>query len=435
MLQKNSELELNIISLGVNGEGVAKHEGAVIFVPFALPNEKVKAKIIYAKSNFYVAKVMQVITPSPFRINPPCPYFLKCGGCDLQHLTYEEQLNFKTNLVKNNLKSIAKLEPIVLPCEKSDLSFNYRNKFSFPISKMGVGMFKQGSHEIIPIDNCLIQADWVKPVIKIFNTFISQSGNSVYNEQTKQGLLKHLVCRMEQNQLLVCVVINGNKLKHSEKLIEMLSDNFEHFGLMLNINTLCNNVILTDKFVYLHGLKTITISQNQILFDVSINSFLQVNTLVASKIYDEVIKHVTNEVVVNAYSGAGLLTAMLSKTAKHVYGIEIEKSAHLNAEELIKKNSITNVTNICGDVKVELQNIKNFNSIVLDPPRKGCDKTVIELINNVQPQKIVYVSCDSATLSRDINNLKGYNLIYVKPFDMFPQTKHVETLAVLEKQK
>ena len=173
--------------------------------------------------------------------------------------------------------------------------------------------------------------------------------------------------------------------------------------------------------------------EHQIVFDGSIESFLQVNTYIANKIYEEVCDSVTDEIVVNAYSGAGLLSALLSKKAKHVYGIEIVKSAHLNAEQLIKRNSIKNVTNICGDVKMELHNIKNFNTIVLDPPRKGCDKTVINLINLVYPNKIVYVSCDSATLSRDISNLKNYKITKVKPFDMFPNTRHVETLVVLEK--
>ena len=157
MLQKNLELELNITSFGINGEGVAKHDGAVIFVPYALPDETVKAKIIYAKSSFYVAKVLQILKPSPFRIKPPCPYFGKCGGCDLQHLTYNKQLEFKTNLVKNNILNIAKQDITVLPCEPSNTQYYYRNKFSFPISPSGVGMFKEGSHEIIPINNCLIQ--------------------------------------------------------------------------------------------------------------------------------------------------------------------------------------------------------------------------------------------------------------------------------------
>lgn len=433
MLKKNLELELNITSLGCNGEGVAKVEGAVVFVPFALPGETVRAKIIYAKSSFYVAKVLEILTPSPFRVAPLCPHFSKCGGCDLQHLSYQKQLEFKTDLVKNNLLNIAKQDVKVFSCEKSDGEYYYRNKFSFPISSLGVGMFKSDSHEIIKIENCFIQANWAKTIIEIFNKFISLSYNSVYNEQTKQGLLKHLVCRMEQNQLLVCVVINGNKLKNSDKLIELISQKFEHFGLMLNINTLCNNVILTDKFVYLHGFKTITLCEHNVVFDVSIDSFLQVNTPVANKIYNEVTNFVEGEVVVNAYSGAGLLSAMLAKKAKHVYGIEIVKSAHLNAEQLIARNNIVNVTNICGDVKTELKNIKNFNTIVLDPPRKGCDKSVMDLINLVMPQKIIYISCDSATLSRDIKNLAGYKLSVVKPFDMFPNTKHVETFAVLER--
>ncbi len=441
MINKNMDLTVEIIDLGINGEGIAKVDGAVIFVPFALINETVKIHIIYAKSKFYVGKILEIIKPSPFRVIPLCPHFSKCGGCDLQHLNYEQTLNFKTNLVKNALKNIGKIENAenkVLPCISKN-SYYYRNKFSFPIgfdnAHSFVGMYKENSHTIIEIENCYIQQKWAKVLIEIFNQFLNSNSNSVYDEQTKKGLIKHLVCRMENNQLLVCVVINGDKLNNYELLIKLLKPLFQNFGLMLNINTLNNNVILSNKYKHLYGINTIKMEENGLNYEISLNSFMQVNSEISKEIYNQVVNLVNNEIVVNAFSGAGVLSGLLCKTAKHVYGIEIVESSHLNAENLKQKNNLTNLTNILGDVSKELKNIKNFSTIVLDPPRKGCDAGVINTILNVDPEKIIYVSCNPATLSRDVNLLKEkYELIWAQPFDMFPQTRHVETLALLQKK-
>lgn len=438
MITKNMELTVTITDLGVNGEGIAKHEGAVIFVPFALPNEVVNIHIIYAKSKFYVGKVTQIITPSPFRQTPLCPHFKKCGGCDLQHLSYAESLNFKQNLVINALSHIGKIEnanKLVLPCVSSN-PYYYRNKFSFPIGKTDhgfVGMYKENSHEIVEISNCFIQIPWAKILIDVFNQFLNTYNLSVYNEQTKQGLVKHLVCRMEQDQLLVCVVVNGNHLPNHENLVELLKQHFNCFGLSININKLQNNVILTNSYKHLYGISEINLTTNNIKTEVSINSFMQVNSQISNLIYNKVASLVKNEVVVNAFSGAGYLSGLVCNTASHVYGIEIVESSHLNAEKLKLTNNFKNLTNILGDVSKELPKIKNFSTIILDPPRKGCSKEVINTILSVKPKNIIYVSCNPSTLARDINLLnQSYNLKFAEPFDMFPQTRHVETLAYLE---
>lgn len=436
MITKNMDLTVTIVDLGINGEGIAKHDGAVIFVPFALKDEVVKIHIIYAKSKFYVGKILDIIAPSPYRVKPVCPYFSKCGGCDLQHLEYNQTLNFKTNLVSNTLKNVGKLDVVdkVLPCISAN-QYYYRNKFSFPIGYDGegyVGMYKENSHTIIKIDNCHIQQPWALDVITIFNNFLRTAKNSIYNEQTKEGLIKHLVCRMEQNHLLICVVVNGNKLNEYDLLIEMLKEKFADFSLMLNINKLQNNVILTETYKILYGNPQISLNQEGLKYNISLNSFMQVNTQIANMIYSKVKEKVKNEVVVNAFSGAGFLSGLLAQSAKFVYGIEIVESAHLDAETLKSTNNITNLKNICGDAKIELPKIKDFEFIVLDPPRKGCGKDVMDTILNVMPNKILYISCNPATLARDLAYLNGkYEIEFVQPFDMFPQTRHVETLVSL----
>ena len=440
MITKNMELEVSIIDLGINGEGIAKHEGAVIFVPFALKDEVVKIHIIYAKSKFYVGKIIEIIKPSKFRVKPLCPHFSKCGGCDLQHMQYNETLNFKTNLVLNTLKNIGKLDvdKKVLPCVSAN-NYYYRNKFSFPIgfNEVGfVGMYKENSHNIIKIENCYIQQPWAQEVITIFNQFLKLNFNTVYNEQTKEGLIKHLVCRMEQNHLLVCVVVNGKKLNEHQKLVEMLNTKFESFSLMININELKNNVILSNNYKFLYGNPQITINQDGLTYDVSLNSFMQVNTQIANLIYAKVKQHVKNEVVVNAFSGAGFLSGLIAQSASHVYGIEIVESSHNDAEKLKLTNNIKNLTNILGDVNVELPKLKDFKFIVLDPPRKGCGKQIMETILNVMPENILYISCNPATLARDLSYLNNnYNIEFVQPYDMFPQTRHVETLVHLKRKK
>lgn len=440
MITKNMDLTVSIIDMGINGEGIAKHDGAVIFVPFALKDEVVKIHIIYAKSKFYVGKIVEIITPSPYRVKPLCPYFSKCGGCDLQHLEYSQTLNFKTTLVSNTLKNVGKLDVAdkVLPCISAN-QYYYRNKFSFPIgydTAGYVGMYKENSHNIIKIENCVIQQPWALDVITLFNTFLQSNQNSVYNEQTKEGLIKHLVCRMEQNHLLVCVVVNGKKLNNYDDLIKLLQTKFDSFSLMININELKNNVILTENYKILYGNPQITLNQDGLQYNVSLNSFMQVNTEIATMIYNKVKDTVKNEVVVNAFSGAGFLSGLIAQTAKKVYGIEIVESAHLDAEDLKKNNNISNLVNICGDAKIELPKIKDFEFIVLDPPRKGCGKDVIDTILSVMPNNILYISCNPATLARDLAYLgNNYQIEFVQPYDMFPQTRHVETLVSLKKVK
>ena len=430
-MQKDEVIELNINSLGVNGEGIARHEDVVIFVPNALPGEIVSAKIVETKKNFARAKVVDILKLSKQRKEPPCPFYGECGGCDLQHLCYEKQLEFKRNLVRGNLRKIAKTEAQVSECVASESEYYYRNKVSFPISEKGIGMFEENSNNIVSIKNCFIVGEWAKTLIEVFNDWFAKSKILAYNRKTGKGILRHLVARCENNSLLVCIV--ATKMQDFGGLVAQIATKFSNFGLFVNINSSSTAKIFSEKFVHIAGIKQINQTSFGLNYPVSIGSFEQVNPSVAEKIYKHVCAEISGKVVVNAYSGAGLLSGILAKSAKKVIGIELDKNAHQNAEELKGRNKIANLTNICGDCAAELPKIHKFDAIVLDPPRAGCDKKVIETINAVAPKKIVYISCDSATLARDVSRLDGYKICSVTPYDMFPETHHVETVCVLVK--
>ena len=445
MLKKNDELQVEILELGVNGEGIAKHENVVIFVPFALPGEIVKIKIINTKSSFYIAKLLEVVSESELRTIPQCPVFKKCGGCSLQHLKYESQLEFKTQQVKNNISKIAKQNVNVLPCVASDLVYGYRNKIQMPVGEdnnnLIVGMYRPNSHNIVATNTCLLQDSATNKIISLTNEFLLKYNISGYDEKTKKGLVRHIVARTLNNQILVTLVINGKEVPNIREYIEILSKNYQNFGLYLNINTQNNNVILGNKFVYIYGIKYLEHTEFDIKYTIYPQSFMQINNYTKYEIYSYILNYVRNKnysAVIDAYSGAGLLSAMLSKVAKKVYGIEIIDKAVESANILKQQNKIENLINICGDCAVEVPKLVSKNKfenfmIVLDPPRKGCDEKVLNAIVSAKPNNIIYVSCNSATLSRDLITLTngGYKIEIVQPYDMFPQTPHVETVCVL----
>jgi len=426
---------VKIGDFGFNGEGVAKlDDGKIIFIPYALEGEKVEVIIEKEKSKFSTGKLINVITASKKRINPPCPYFQICGGCDFQHLTYEKQLELKTNIIKNTLFNVGKIEVNVLPCLGCEKQYHYRNKMAFPIST-ALGMFKQNSHDIILINDCLLDTNFSKKIISIYNKFISENNIPFYDSKTKTGLLKYLVVRKLDNNYLFTLVVSQNKLTNSEKLIKLLGENFENFGLYLNVNNKVTSEILSPNFIHLYGLKNLIKTENEITYEIGPHSFMQVNEEIQSLIYSKVQSLISkDEVVINAYSGAGLLSAQISKKAKKIISIEINKEAHECANKLMAKNKIENAQNFCGDCKNILpkitKNLKNF-TIILDPPRAGVDKEVIGTIKNAKPNKIIYISCNAATLARDIKNFTEYKIACVQPYDMFPQTKHIETVVCL----
>ena len=330
------------------------------------------------------------------------------------------------------------------PCVASENVYGYRNKIALPVVQgengAVIGLYKVASHNIVEIDDCLIQKPFTKKLIAIFKEYFKNNNITGFNEETKSGQVKHIVARQIQNKMLITIVATTKNLPNLNTLYETLKNEFSEIGLNININNLNNNVILTNTFFHVAGFSELELTECGIKVNVNANSFYQVNDYIKTKIYERVCQLVgENGVVIDAYSGAGLLTAILSKSAKQVYGVEIVEAATKNANDLIKQNGITNVKNINGDcakVVPELVNtLKTNATVVLDPPRKGCDAKVLNAIVNSNAEKIIYVSCNPATLARDLGFIlksEKYVLTQVTPFDMFPQTKHVETVACLK---
>ncbi len=440
-LKKNDEVELVIERLGANGEGVAIYQGIVVFVPFAMVGEKVLVHIINDKNNFLIGKIKQLITPSKQRVCAACKYFGKCGGCDLQHIPYEEQLKFKKEMVRNCLEKYAKIKPKINDVIPSDKQFRYRNKFAFPVQNVDgvvkVGMFQKNSHRIIEIDDCLLQSENTKLILTLFKEYMAENKISAYDEHTHTGDVKHLVVREHENRFILTVVVANKKFNKLEPLVKKLKPHFENFGLVKNINTYNNNVVFGDKDEVIYGNPELYFHEFGVDYFVNNRSFLQINGNVKHAIYSKILELVDGEDnVIDAYSGAGLLSSIIAKNAAAVWGVEIIKEATENANNLKKLNNLHNLTNKNGDcakIIPELaKELKGNFSIVVDPPRKGLDKSVVDAFLESEPKKIIYLSCNPATLARDLGMLaEKYAVTFVQPYDMFPQTANVETLVCL----
>lgn len=440
-MRKNEYAELNIENIGMNGEGVARYDGMVVFVKGALPGETVKAKIICVKSHFAYALAEQIDGKSAARRPAPCPLSGKCGGCTLQNVKYEFQLELKKNLVADALHK-AGINARVSDVVPSPGELRYRNKMSMPVGKSAdknlVGLYAFNSHRIVDCNDCLLQPEWNSVIIGLFREFIRQNGLSGYSEADRSGELRHLIVREVEKHLFITVV-SVRKIK-LEGFAELLKGRFSDFSLYLNINDKNNNVIIGDKWTKIYG--------NDVFAEISgfktkihPAGFFQVNDKIRDMIYTEVLSAVAAirpETVIDAYSGAGLMTAMLSRVADKTIGIEINGEASRSADMLIKENGITNMTALQGDVKQVLPslNCKKDNCVVvLDPPRAGCEKQVLCEVLSFAPQMIVYISCNPSTLARDLALLTNdYNIRSVTPYDMFPQTTHVETLVLMTKR-
>ena len=427
-LKKNQKFKSTVVDLYYDGNGVAKCDGLVVFIPGVLKGEEVEGVIINAKSKYVVGKAQEIINKSQDRIEPLCPYFLKCGGCNLQHMKYSEQLKFKKQQIQKLLGDDVNVEDTFASNE-----YRYRNKVALPVGVNGdIGFYRLGSHNIVPVTDCPICGEFVKPLI--------QAANELVKNNMK---IKHVVARELSGHIIITLVVFDKKDIDKEKTINVFDKFFNNYSINININKLDNNVILSDKFINLKGDDSIEHKSLDVVTHVSNGSFFQVNQSVSEEIYKQVLANIdNNSVVIDCYSGAGLMTAILAKRAKKCYGIEIVKSATEDANKLKKENNILNMENINGDCaevlpKLAAKLLKEKVNMVVDPPRKGVDKKVLETIISVKPDKIIYVSCNPATLARDAEIIKqaGYSIAFAKGFDMFPQTHHVETLCVFIKPK
>ncbi|WP_250277318.1 23S rRNA (uracil(1939)-C(5))-methyltransferase RlmD [[Clostridium] colinum] len=446
-IKKNDYFNIDITDIGINGEGIGKIDNFTIFVNGALSNETINIKIIKVKKNYAYGKLINIIKPSPFRQTPSCQHFNKCGGCNLLHLSYDEQLNIKAKFIQSNLKKIAKIDNIsVNKPIGMDNPFHYRNKASFPINftdKINIGFYKPRSHNIINIDNCIIQHPINNIIIEKTKDFIKKSNISIYNENNGKGDLRHIVTRIstKTNELLICVVVNNTKFLYKDLLIECFKDIPNLDSIVINYNTKNNNVILGNKTETILGKGYIVDYIKDLKFNISPLSFYQVNPTQAEVLYQTALDFCDlngDEIVFDAYCGIGTISLFLAKNCKKVYGIEIVEDAIKNAKSNAKLNNIQNAEFYVGKSEEIIPNLifkENIypDVIVVDPPRKGCDKALLDAIAKTSIKKLVYVSCDNATLARDISYLSnfGFKLNKIQPVDMFCMTTHIECVALI----
>ncbi|WP_134699733.1 23S rRNA (uracil(1939)-C(5))-methyltransferase RlmD [Ammoniphilus sp. YIM 78166] len=447
-VQKNEEVEFDITGLTHEGDGVGKVEGFTLFVPQALPGERIKAKVLKVKKNYGYAKLVEMVEASPDRLEPPCPVYHQCGGCSLQHVSYEEQLRQKTIIVQDNLKRLGNIEhATVHPTLGMKDPWRYRNKAQVPIGEEEGGLiggfYAQRSHRIINMESCLIQHEKNDEVIELVKRAASQLGISAYNEQTRKGLLRHVVVKVgfKTGEVMVVLVINGDKLPNQEELVNQLTKKVDGLkSLAVNVNKKQTNVIFGDQTQIIWGEPYIYDYIGNIKFAISPRSFYQVNPVQTEILYGKALEYANltgNETVIDAYCGIGTISLFLAQKAKHVYGVEIVPEAIADAKRNARLNVMENVDFAVGEAERIIpwwyaQGIK-ADVVVVDPPRKGCDETLLDTLIQMKPKRIVYVSCNPSTLARDLQILEagGYVTKEVQPVDMFPHTFHVESVAWL----
>ncbi len=414
-------MNCDIFDYGMNGEGVGKIDGKIVLLQGALKGENVDFEIEKDNKNYLIGKLTKICSSSKNRVNPPCPYFSICGGCDLQHMSYQEQLKFKQLLVKKTIKKISGLDVYVDDTIPSNNQYKYRNKVSFSVKNEVVGFYKFNTKNIVEIDNCLLASDDINKVLNLSKNYFKGNDNFKF--------IKNIVVRNIGEQILVGIVASKEIVLN--EYLNLLLDNFKQIGLYQIINNRRDAVVLSGKTKFIGGIKEIEINNKGVNYSVDLLGFHQTNIYIQDKLYDCINDLITNdETVVNGFSGQGLLSAHLAKKAKKVIGIEINKSSHNSAENLKKINKISNLTNISGDFNEKIEKFKDFSTLILDPSKKGCGKQVLSTLNF---KKIIYISCNPIALSKDINILKvNYEIEKVVPFDMFPNTKNVETVVMFK---
>ncbi|MBR2215480.1 MAG: 23S rRNA (uracil(1939)-C(5))-methyltransferase RlmD [Selenomonadaceae bacterium] len=437
---------VKIESMGESGEGVGRYQGFTLFIPQALPGEDVTATVTAVKKNYALGRLQGIITAAPGRVEPPCPHYPRCGGCQLQHLSYPEQLKVKRQKVKDALRHIGGLPNVpVLPVLGGE-PWHYRNKMQFPVGKtqgkIVLGCFAAGSHQIIDTPACLIQQEYNNELATVMRRLIAELKITVYNEDKHTGLLRHVMGRVGSDGELMAVLVTATeKFPQAKMLVKKLREALPQLAsVQQNIQTYHNNVILGRETKLLWGKPTISDRLGDLRFNISPRSFFQVNTAQATTLYGQVLAYANlhgREEVIDAYCGTGTITLFLAAKAGRVYGTEIVSTAVQDAKKNARDNRLKNVEFLLGDAKHLLPTLQKkglrADVIVTDPPRAGCDAAVLTAFAQMHPRRIVYVSCNPATLARDLKILQGlgYQTKEVQPVDMFPQTTHVECVALL----
>lgn len=469
-MTKNQIVTITIEDIGTEGEGIGRYDGYTLFVKGAVVGDVARVKVLKAKKNYGYAKVEELLTPSPNRVTPKCPVAGKCGGCQLQQMSYESQLNYKAEKVKNCLLRIGgisseQLAAVTEPVIGMEEPYHYRNKAQYPVGtgKDGqpvMGFYASHSHSIIDCTDCAIQEPVNAVILPVIKSFMEEKHISAYDETTGKGLLRHVLTRVgfHTKEVMVCLIINEKKFPGAAELAEKLASVVENYrdvagnggyllqSFCLNVNTEMTNVILGQEILPVYGETYITDAIGEIQYRISPLSFYQVNPRQTVKLYEKALEYAGlsgNEIVWDLYCGIGTISLFLAQKAKQVYGVEIVPQAIEDAKVNSELNNITNAEFFAGAAE-EVMPAKYKESggtmkadvICVDPPRKGCEQSLLDTIASMEPKRIVYVSCDPATLARDVKYLgeKGYELKKVCPVDQFGHSTHVETVCLLTRK-
>ncbi len=448
MLEKNKIYEAVVSDYTAEGQGVARIEGCAVFIPNAIAGEKCRMRIEKVGKTWAAGKIVEILEKSPHRANRECPVAKLCGGCDFWHMDYEEECRLKADRVRQALNRIGGENLEEIPLLSAPTCYGYRNKAQYPVSsqkgRVYAGFFRAGTHSIVENDRCLILPEDTDRVKKIVIDYVSHYRITAYDEATRKGLLRHIYVRRGavSGQVLVCLVVNGRKLPHTEDLIDRLKAVPGFTTLVLSVNTKPGNAVLGDEFMTLYGPGYIEDTLCGLTFRLSPRSFYQVNHHQAQRLYEAAITQagITKaDVVMDLYCGVGTITLAMAKAAGKVIGVEVIPQAVQDAKENAARNNIENAEFLCGDagkaaLALEAKGIR-ADVVVVDPPRKGLNADTIEALHRLSPRRIVYVSCDPATLARDVTLLKerGYKVKNATAADLFPRCAHVESIVCLEK--
>ncbi|MCP4403042.1 MAG: 23S rRNA (uracil(1939)-C(5))-methyltransferase RlmD [bacterium] len=448
-IQKNSCHIITIDDISDKAQGICRVDGFPVVVDGALAGEELEIKIIKVTKNFAVGKLLQVLKPAEERIQPFCPVFTRCGGCSLQHMSYGAQLNFKTARVREHFDTAGLSDTLIHPTLGMESPLHYRNKAQYPVGqKKGIpqlGFYASYSHEIIEHDECRIHPLLVDKIMAFLRTYFLENAVSIYDERSRQGLLRHVLIRIAQQsgEAMLVLVINGSEFPAWEKLVIQLTTEVpEVTNLVLNENSEAHNAILGKRKRTLYGEGIIRDRLGGYEFEISASSFYQVNSRQTEVLYGKVLDYASltgEDIVFDLYCGVGTIAVFLARHARKVYGVEVNREAVLNARRNAALNNLSNVTVVQGEADKAIMELARLEEradlVVLDPPRKGCSEELLERISAMNAKRIVYISCNPTTVARDLAFLaqKGFKTAEVQPVDMFPHTLHIECVARIER--
>lgn len=452
MLQKNDIIQLTITSATAEGSGVGKTaDGMAVFVPLSAVGDVLRVRILKVKKTYAFGKIEEILTPAPARVPPDCPHFAQCGGCAWRHISYQEECKLKQQKVTDAAERIGGIQTVIKPILGSERTLRYRNKAQLPVGKAKDGAVQMGfyafhSHRIIDCADCALQPAQFADVMRMTRAFLDATDNDIYDEATGKGRLRHLYIRYGEvtDELMVCYVVNGNGLKQEDLLVKMLREGLPNLKtVIINSNREKTNVILGRKNRVIYGSGTISDVLCGLTFRISPFSFWQVNRAQAERLYEQARAYAAltgEETLLDLYCGTGTIGLTMAKDCKTLIGVEIVADAARDAEQNAAVNTICNARFMCADApqaaaQLEQEGIRP-DVVVLDPPRKGCGEALVKTIAKMAPKRVVYVSCDPATLARDLRFFAdaGYQTQEITPVDMFPRTAHVESVALVVKQ-